>query len=467
MSQMQVTKAFLATCYLLSAAPMLLTEAAFGNSVQSQRHEMPIGSSTVSPKSKGTLRMFQESGLDQDISGLPIRKKSSSFPNLTFFSQKSKKRDTTRIGNLIVPSIGVGTISWSSESLTTLENLELQSLVNRAYLSDSALFDTAERYGSHLKTALGLGWGETETLLRKFLGRVPTSTNHKTSSGNDRLKPIVATKFTPSPWRTTVESVVEACEQSRERLGVEQIDLYQLHMPDVVKPFRFLGFGRPLDEVYWEGLAECYKRGLVKNVGVSNYGPTLVRRCQKALAKHDVPLASNQIAYSLIGRQNGAQETLDTCSELGVKVLAYYPFAMGLLTGKYSSDSIQSSSVNVITSLTSSKKTSLEISDLKNYAQDLQPLLKAMETIAKGRKKSIAQISLNYIICKGAIPIPGSGSVAQLEDNIGAMGWRLTAAEIRMLENEADRSGLMFEGAGYKRTSEKFVGYGVEKWSLD
>lgn len=123
--------------------------------------------------------------------------------------------------------------------------------------------------------------------------------------------------------------------------------------------------------------------------------------------------------------------------------------------------------MNVITSLTSTKKTSLEISDLKNYAQDLQPLLKAIETIAKRRKKSIAQISLNYIICKGAIPIPGSGSVAQLEDNIGAMGWRLTAAEIRMLENEADRSGLMFEGAGYKRTSEKFVGYGVEKWSLD
>jgi len=254
---MQVTKAFLATCYLLSAGPILLTEAAFGNSVQSQRHQkMLIGSSTVS---------FKESGLDQDISGLPIRRKSSSFPNLTFFP-KSKKRDITRIGNLIVPSIGVGTISWSSESLTTLENLELQSLVNKAYLSDAALFDTAERYGSHLKTALGLGWGETETLLRKFLGRVPT--NHNTSSDNDRLKPIVATKFTPSPWRTTVESVVEACEQSRERLGVEQIDLYQLHMPDVVKPFRFLGFGRPLDEVYWEGLAECYKRGLVKNVGV-------------------------------------------------------------------------------------------------------------------------------------------------------------------------------------------------------
>ena len=53
-----------------------------------------------------------------------------------------------------------------------------------------------------------------------------------------------------------------------------------------------------------------------------------MEKCQKALAKHGVPLASNQIAYSLIGRHNGAQETVDKCSELGVKVLAYYPFAM-------------------------------------------------------------------------------------------------------------------------------------------
>jgi diketogulonate reductase-like aldo/keto reductase len=61
---------------------------------------------------------------------------------------------------------------------------------------------------------------------------------------------------------------------------------------------------------------------------VSNYGPTLLSECQESLAKHNVPLASNQIAYSLIGRHNGAQETVDRCNELGIKVLAYYPFAM-------------------------------------------------------------------------------------------------------------------------------------------
>merc|ERR1712008_111417 len=127
--------------------------------------------------------------------------------------------------------------------------------------SDAALFDTAERYGSHFKTALGFGWGETEELLQKFIARSDYDEN--------RLVPVVATKFTPSPWRTTVESVVEACEQSCSRLGVEQIDLYQLHMPDIVQPLRFLGKGAPKDEIYWDGLAECYKRGLVKNIGVS------------------------------------------------------------------------------------------------------------------------------------------------------------------------------------------------------
>jgi pyridoxine 4-dehydrogenase len=394
-------------------------------------------------------------------------------------SPESISDDNTRIGNLEVPSLGVGTISWSSDSLTTLENLELQSLVNEAVESNAAFFDTAERYGSHLKTALGLGWGETEMMLQKLL-KHSASPSSKTALGNlekdsHDTNSIIATKFTPSPWRTTAESVVEACEQSRRRLGVEQIDLYQLHMPDIVKPFRFLGFSASLDEIYSEGLAECYRRGLVKNVGVSNYGPTLVTKCHDFLAKRGVPLASNQIAYSLIGRQLGAQETVDACAELGVKVLAYYPFAMGLLTGKYSSDSIAANE-SMTTPLSSSKKTSFELNDLNIYARGdgktvpeggISPLLSTMEKIADKRGKTIAQVALNYIICKGAIPIPGARSKAQVKDNIGAMGWRLTEEEVATLENEADKLGFAFEGAGFKRTSEKFVGYGVEKWRLD
>jgi pyridoxine 4-dehydrogenase len=355
--------------------------------------------------------------------------------------------------------------------VTQLESLELQSVVSTSYNADAAFFDTAERYGGSWKSALGGGYGETEKLTRKLLGLSAAA-----SSMQPRLNPVVATKFTPLPWRTTAQSVVDACEESCRRLGVEQIDLYQLHMPDVVQPLSFLGMDNSKDEIYWEGLAECYNRGLVKNVGVCNYGPTLLTRCQKALSDRGVPLASNQIAYSLIGRHNGSQETLDKCQELGIQVLAYYPFAMGLLTGKYSSQSIQSMSEDALTSLTSSKKTKLEESDLKRYALGdgvtipeggIAPLLSVIETIAKKRGKTVAQVALNYIICKGAIPIPGARTNAQVKDNIGAMGWRLSRTEVDMLELEADKLGFGFEGAGFKRTSEKFVGYGMEKWSLD
>lgn len=353
----------------------------------------------------------------------------------------------------------------------SLENDDLQDLVNEAYDANAAFFDTAERYGSHVKTAIGFGYGETERLTQKLLRTA------REVKGDRPVAPVVASKFTPLPWRTTVESVIEACEQSRENLGVDQIDLYQIHMPDIVKPFRFLGNDESYDEIYWDGLAECYHRGLVTNVGVCNYGPTLVARCQEALAKRGVPLASNQIAYSLLGRHNGAQETLDKCNELGVKVLAYYPFAMGLLTGKYSPEtmsSIEHSSGD--SSLRSFQKSDMEKKDLERYAKGdgvavpeggISPLLVTMATIAERHGKTVAQVALNYVISKGAIPIPGCRTTSQLQDNLGAMGWRLSETEVAMLELEAEKLGFGFDGAGFKRTSEKFVGYGTEKWSLD
>lgn len=342
--------------------------------------------------------------------------------------------------------------------------------MSTAHASDAAFFDTAERYGSHMKTAFGMGYGDTEKMTSKFVHRA------KHSQGPRKKEPVIATKFTPVPWRTTAQSVVDACEQSRKNLGVEQIDLYQIHMPDIVHPLRFLGKDASKDEIYWDGLAECYHQGLVKNVGVCNYGPTLVEKCQEALGKRGVPLASNQIAYSLLGRHNGAQETVDKCNDLGVKVLACYPFAMGLLTGKYSKELTQAYGEGRDLSLVEAKKTSLELQDLEKYANGdgleipeggINPLITTMLTIAKKRGKTLAQVALNYIISKGAIPIPGCRTVAQLEENLGALGWRLSDTEVIMLELEAEKLGFGFDGAGFKRTGEKFVGYGVEKFRLE
>jgi len=391
---------------------------------------------------------------------------------LTYEDYTTKKKDTTRIGSLVVPTVGTGTISWSSNSFFSLENEQVEDVVSTAYRSNAGFFDTAERYGSHLKTAFGMGYGETERLTRKYLQK-SIDAEEKTEQ---RVKPVVATKFTPTPWRTTVQSVVDACEQSCKNLGVDQIDLYQIHMPDIVQPLRAFGKVDTKDSIYWEGLAECYNRGLVKNVGVCNYGPTLVEQCKEALATKSVPLASNQITFSLLGRHNGSQDSFDKCNELGVKVLACYPLAMGLLSGKYSENFMDQRSEGTESSLIEKKKTNLELTDLERYAYGdgitvpkggIQPLLTTMASIANKRKKTLAQVALNYIISKGAIPIPGCRTVPQLEDNLGAMGWRLSSIEIMMLELEADKLGFGFDGAGFKRTGEKFVGYGTEKWTMD
>lgn len=381
-----------------------------------------------------------------------------------FSSEKTASNvvDSTRMGSVRVPSMGIGTISWSSDSPFSLQNEELDKVVSEAFKCNAAFFDTAERYGSHWKTALGTGYGETEKMLSQYTEKA------EQNEGSSKMKAVIASKFTPLPWRTGSKCVVDACEQSCRNLGVDAIDLYQIHMPDVVQPLRAFGKVETKDRIYWEGLAECYKRGLVKNIGVCNYGPTLIGECYEALARKGVPLASNQVSFSLLSRHNGSLETIERCKELGVKVLAYYPFAMGLLTGKYSSRSSLA--------LASKKKSNLELQDLQRYAHGdgvsipkggIEPLITTMEAIAIKRGKSLAQVSLNYIISKGVIPIPGCRTISQLKDNLGAMGWRLSATEIKMLELEADKLGFDFDGAGFKRTNEKFVGYGVEKWKLD
>jgi len=407
----------------------------------------------------------------------------SEVPFLNKFASSGTSKigfdDTTNLGSLTVPTVGVGTISWSSNKLFDVENEELEEVISTACRSNNnCLFDTAERYGSHWTTAFGMGYGGTEKILNKYIRKTMLKEKDPLEFGVESKTPVIATKFTPIPWRRTAQSVVDACKQSCLNLGVDQIDLYQIHMPDIVQPLRSFGKVETKDSIYWDGIVECYNQGLIKNVGVCNYGPTLLEKCQNALGNKGVPLASNQISYSLLGRNNGSQKTVDKCNELGIKVLAYYPFAMGLLTGKYSKmsnlDSQEFESKDH--SLVYNKKNNLELKDLQRYAygdgktipnNGIQPLLTTMASIANKRNKTISQVALNYIISKGAIPIPGCRTAEQLEDNLGAMGWRLSETEIKTLELEADKLGFDFDGAGFKRTQEKFVGYGVEKWTLD
>ena len=84
------------------------------------------------------------------------------------------------------------------------------------------------------------------------------------------------------------------------------------------------------NEAYWDGLGDCYDKGLVKAVGVSNYGADAVAAVSASLAKRGIPLYSNQIQYSLLYPFANSNGLKSTCDQLGVKILAYSPLGLGL-----------------------------------------------------------------------------------------------------------------------------------------
>lgn len=322
--------------------------------------------------------------------------------------------------------VDLGTLSVSPMGLGTL-NLPLDKEVDD---ETSSVLKTANKFDiNFVDTAEAYGFGKSETLLKNACDSAGLSIRSDTitNSGNSI---VAATKFAPVPWRTESQTVVDACKASASRLGVEQIPLYQIHFPDLIQPLKAFGMENRKDELYWEGLAECYQSGLAANVGVSNYGPETLLRAQEALSKKGVPIVSNQINLSLL-RYRSSEKTLKVCDELGIKVLAYFPLANGLLAGKYSVDTPPS----FPKSLT-----------MKKYYEDAEPLLKVMRRIAEKNSKTVAQVAINWVMMKGAIPIPGARSSKMAEDNFGSMGWALSPEEVDELEMVASTTGEFSNG---------------------
>jgi aryl-alcohol dehydrogenase-like predicted oxidoreductase len=173
-----------------------------------------------------------------------------------------------------------------------------------------------------------------------------------------------------------------------------------------------------------DGLAECAKNGLTRTVGVSNFGQSNMLAAYSALARHNMPLASNQVHYSLLNRTVEKNGTLARCKELGIRLIAYSPIEKGLLSGKYSVGSPPPGSRGRI------------------YARLLPkigPVLKLMTEIGQDHGgKSNVQVALNWVISKGALAIPGAKNAQQARENAGGLGWRLTEAEVARLDAASD-----------------------------
>ena len=251
--------------------------------------------------------------------------------------------------------------------------------------------DTAEIYGS----------GRSERLTGQFI------------RGTDQPV-LVATKFFPLPWRLTGKSILSALKGSLERLGLDSVALYQIHMPTpLLSPERMM-----------EGLVACVESGLTRIVGVSNFSQAYMLRAYSTLARHDIPLASNQVHYSMLNRGVEKNGLLARCKELGVRLIAYSPLEMGLLSGKYGLKNPPPGNRGA---------------RYLNILSKIPPLLKLMTEIGQDHGgKSNVQVALNWVICKGAMPIPGAKNGDQALQNAGALGWKLTDEEIARLDSASD-----------------------------
>lgn len=330
------------------------------------------------------------------------------------FSEKFlyKPSEMVKLGQLQVSPMGLGTWAWGNRFLWGYDESmdpELQEVFNLVVRSGINVFDTADSYGT------GRLNGKSELLLGKFIREYP---------GTDRVRGNVhvATKLAAYPWRVLPGNMVAACKGSLRRLGAEQVSIGQLHWSTANY--------QPLQELAMQaGLADCYEQGLVREVGVSNYGPKQLKKITVALAKRNVPLASAQIQFSLLSWGTAQQDLKSLCDDLGITVIAYSPLALGLLTGKYSLDEGGS--------LPAGPRGAL----FRQLLPEVAPLVELVGEVASERNKTPAQVALNWCMCKGTVPIPGAKDLAQARENLGALGWRLGGGEVAELDAAARRVG--------------------------
>ncbi|MEH1891360.1 MAG: aldo/keto reductase [Nostoc sp.] len=305
---------------------------------------------------------------------------------------------------LSLPSMGCGTWAWGNQLLWGYNESmddQLQAVFNLCVSNAVTLFDTGDSYGT------GRLNGRSELLLGRF-------NREYVCSGKENI--CIATKLAAYPWRWTRQSMVKACKSSAQRLG-RNVDLVQMHWSTAnYAPWQEGGL--------LDGLGDLYEQGLVKGVGLSNYGPKRLKQVQKKFAERGVPITTLQVQYSLLSTYPVTQLKLkDLCDELGIKLIAYSPLALGLLTGKYSEQGPLPKGIRGLL--------------FRQVLPGMRSLLACLQDVAQSRNKTMSQVAINWCICKGTIPIPGAKSVEQARENIGALGWQLDGNEIAELDRAA------------------------------
>ena len=300
---------------------------------------------------------------------------------------------------LEVSALGVGTNRWGAQ-LTKDESSVLPAF-QAALDAGLTFFDTAEIYNA----------GGSERVLGACIG-------------HDSRPVVLASKFAPLPNRFSPHTLIDALDASLERLNVETLDLYHIHWP-----YAFMRLDALMDM-----MALAVRIGKIRAVGVSNFSAKQMRQAAARLARYNVPLASNEVHYSLLNRQPEVDGVLDACRELNVALIAYRPLARGLLKAQESEKHRAAEPENT-------RAPSGIISRFQKRArvrrqEEMARLQSVLAEIAQAHEKTTSQVALKWLLQRDEhiIPIPGSTSAEHIAENIGALGWQLSEEEFALLD---------------------------------
>lgn len=226
-----------------------------------------------------------------------------------------------------------------------------------------------------------------------------------------RKDAIIVTKVSGEHLR--YDDVLKAAEGSLRRLRIGTIDLYLVHWPNP---------NVPLKETMG-AMETLVREGKVRYIGVSNFNVPQMREAQEALTRSE--LIANQVEYNIIKRDI-EDEILPYCRREGIGIIAYSPLARGLLTGDYKAE------VEIPAGHWRSKDALFRG---ESIAKNLK-LVEALREIGAHRGKTAGQVALNWLVSKPEVfALFGASSVRQVEENCGAVGWRLTEEELNRIES--------------------------------
>ena len=300
---------------------------------------------------------------------------------------------------LRVPRMGVGAMTWGeAKGLARLH--PAKTAYGGAHGADE------EQRAFELSIEKGVNLFDTAAM---YSGGASERRVGELAPGRDA---IIASKF-PGSFSFKAEDFPGELDKSLTRLQCSSIDLYQHHFPNAR-----ISIPKLMDQ-----LATAMEAGKVKAAGVSNYSAEQMREAHAALAKRGIPLASNQVEYSLLHRKPEVDGVLDACRELGITLIAYTPLAGGMLTGKYSGQNRAGGFFRRV--LPQYSRKSLEA---------IQPVLNLLREIGDRYSKTPSQVAIRWLIENPVvIPIPGAKNARQALDNAGALSFSLTPEEVEQL----------------------------------